>query len=439
MAADTTPTIRLPSLPDDVRQGIIHVGYSGGMDSTVLLHLLQAHAQSHGGKLRALHVHHGLHPQADAWSAHCQRCCDALGIPLRILRVQVRDDDGIGREAAARDARMSAFTGILQPGDVLALAHHRDDQAETFLLRALRASAVDGLAAMRAWRAFGDSWLWRPLLDVPRMQLRDYAQSRALEWIEDPGNRDTSLDRNYLRQKVMPLLGERWPHVGRALAGSAGLAGDAASLLVTEDQAALAEVRSGDDHALSIAALKTLPAARRARVLRAWIADCGLPPLPANGVSAIEADLLDAVPDRQAEFIWHGACIRHWRGQLHAGRVRSGLPADWRVRWDGNAPLRLPADGELRLEHARGSGFHAPIEVHARQGGERIQLPGRSHGHSLKQVLQDMGVPPWRRKRLPLLSDAQGTVLAAGDLVYSAEFERWMATHEARLVWNDDA
>jgi tRNA(Ile)-lysidine synthase len=155
-----TISIQLPGLPGDHRPGVLHVGYSGGLDSTVLLHLVRSGRPAHGAEIRALHVHHGLHPDADHWAEHCQRQCDALGIVLQVARVQVEAGGGSGLEAAAREARMAAFSAAMQRDDVLALAHHRGDQAETFLLRALRASGVDGLGAMRPWRAFGHGWMW---------------------------------------------------------------------------------------------------------------------------------------------------------------------------------------------------------------------------------------------------------------------------------------
>lgn len=181
------------------------VALSGGMDSMALLHALAAEDTVRARGLRALHVHHGLHAAADDWAAHCLHACDALGVDCRVERVQV-DGDGLGREGAARAARHAAFARHLREGEYLALAHHRDDQAETFLLRALRASGVDGLGAMSPLRPFAAGWLWRPWLDVPRSRIERYARACELHWIEDPSNEDASLDRNFLRHHVFPLL-----------------------------------------------------------------------------------------------------------------------------------------------------------------------------------------------------------------------------------------
>src|SRR5690606_42002538 len=291
-------------------------------------------------------------------------------------------------------------------------------------------------AAMQAWRAHGRGWLWRPLLDAPRDALLAWARGEALDWIEDPSNADDTLDRNYLRARVLPLLRERWPHAGMAFARSAALAAEAVGLLEAEDARALDSVRVGAADVLDARALLVLPRARRARVLRRWIHALGLPPLPARGVASVESDLLQAAPDSGATYAWADACLQRCRDLLHAGRQREPLPRDWRTTWDARTPLALPGGGVLRLE---GAVFEHPVTVHARQGGERITLPGRRHSHALKHVLQERAVPPWERAQLPLLSDAEGAVLAAGDRIVSAALAAWLEARGARLAWTRPA
>jgi tRNA(Ile)-lysidine synthase len=430
---ETHPSLVLQPPPGPPRA--VLVGFSGGLDSSVLLRLLAQMPATARNALRAIHVHHGLHADADAWVAHCRQACEALGIPLQVVRVEVARGDGNGPEAAARAARHAAFAAELRDDEVLALAHHRDDQAETFLLRALRASGPDGLAAMRPWRRHGRGWLWRPLLDLTRGELLAHARQQGLRWIEDPANRDSAPDRNFLRHEVLPLLQRRWPQANAAFARSAALSAAAADLLDDEDAQALAGARSDDPRALDVAALVRLPAARRARLLRRWIDGLGLPALPATGVDHIETDLLHAAPDADASFAWSGAVVRRWRNLLHADRQRPALPADWQCEWNGAEPLPLPHDGMLQLEGT--PGFDDTLIVHARRGGERIALPGRSHRHALKHVLQDAGMPPWRRERLPLLSSRDGALLAAGDRILSADFDRWLRARSASLHWSD--
>jgi tRNA(Ile)-lysidine synthase len=430
-----------------------------------LLHVLAASPAMQARGLRAIHVHHGLHADASAWAEHCQRTCAKLGVPLATVRTLVDRDSGHGPEAAARLARHEAFAAELRDDEVLVLAHHRDDQAETFLLRALRASGPDGLGAMRQWRRFGRGWLWRPLLEVPRSELSAYAQHHGLRWIDDPSNADTDLDRNYLRHRVLPLLRERWPHADAAFARSAALSAEAVELLDADDALALAAARGADPNTLDVDTLLSLPVARRARVLRRWIGELGLQPLPSEGVDHIESDLLGAAADAEAAFAWSNAIIRRWRTWLYAECKRLPMPHDWQATWDGRVPLLLPTGGTLWLEFperatpSAGSsssdlvtetlssnpllqspahaGFDRKLRVRARRGGERITLPGRTHSHALKHVLQDFGIPPWQRERMPLLSDTGGVVLAAGDVVCSREFDAWLRARGARLAWSD--
>jgi tRNA(Ile)-lysidine synthase len=232
----------------------------------------------------------------------------------------------------------------------------------------------------------------------------------------------------------MPLLRERWPHVDSAFARSAALNGEAVDLLDAGDARALADAGRDDPHVLGVETLLQLPAARRARVLRRWIAQLGLPPLPAEGIAHIEHELLPAAVDRVAEFAWHGARVRRWRDLLHADRQRPPLPTDWTLPWDGREPVRLPDGSLLALEGA--GHFDTQLVLGARVGGERITLPGRGHSHALKHVLQDLGVPPWVRDQLPLLSTGEGELLAAGDVAYSARFDAWLRAGNARLRWS---
>jgi len=408
--------------------GPVVVALSGGLDSSVLLHALAGLPDYRARGLRALHVHHGLHAQADAWQAHCVALCAALDIALEVRPVRVDIDSGLGLEGAARAARRAAFADSLRAGEWLALAHHRDDQAETFLLRALRGSGPDGLAAMQPQRAFAAGQLWRPLLSLPRAALLAHAQAHGLRWIEDPANTDLHHDRNFLRHQLLPLLRQRWPHADAAFAASAALSGQAGALLGLREEAWLAEHAAGGP--LPLDALQREPPAQRARLLRRWVAQHDAPPLPAQGVAALEAEVLPATDG--ARFAWHGMEIRRWRDQLHLLAAPSPWPADWAAAWDGRVALSLPDGGLLALRGA--AGFDDALQVRARRGGERLRLPGRTHSHPLKHLLQAAGVPPWRRFALPLLWDGD-TLLAAGDTLVSADLAAWLQARGAQLAW----
>ncbi len=430
-------TLALLPRPDEFATAPIVVGFSGGLDSTVLLHRLASDAAMRANGLRALHIDHGLHADASRWAVHAETTCRALDIEIRTIVVEVSRASGLGPEAAARQARRAAFAAELRIGETLALAQHRDDQAETFLLRALRASGPDGLGSMRPWRRFAAGGLWRPLLDTPRSALLAYAEHHGLHWIEDPSNRDLSLDRNFLRHRVLPLLRERWPQADAAFARSAELSALTSDLLDDEDARTLERMRIEGGDALSRPALRALAPERRARVLRLWVQTCGAAPLPAEGIVRIDTDLLPSARDRLPAFAWHGHAIVAWRDGLYCMDDRErdayALPSDLSLPWDGRAPLTLPNGDRLQLVGAGALPWR--LHAHARRGGERIHLPQRGHRHALKHVLQDLEIPPWERARMPLLSRDDGTLMAAGDRIVSAEFADWLQGSSSELRW----
>ncbi len=411
------------------------VGFSGGLDSTVLLHALAVSGQARAYGVRALHVHHGLHADADHWAQHCENICAELDVPLQVLRVQVDRADGRGPEGAARAARLRAFRASLDKHELLALAHHRDDQAETVLLRLLRGAGGDGLGAIRRRSRLGTLQLWRPFLDLPRSALRDYADANALNWIEDSSNADADFDRNFLRHRVLPLLAERWPQASKNLARSAELLAEQSLLLAAMTDAQLDALQIAPD-VLSLSGLRAQPRAQRARILRAWLMRLNGQVPPASILAAIERDLLRARSDGDARVAWADVVVHCWRDRLYAMHPCTPLPTDWNVQWDGSAPLQLP-DGSL-LELHGADYFDTPLTLHARQGGERIQLVGRDHTHALKHVLQERDVPPWTRARMPVLFANDGELLAAGDSVLSARMDAWLQARGAHLRWLPD-
>ncbi len=426
------------------------IGYSGGLDSSVLLHALAQAPTARALGLAALHVNHGLHAEADAWQARCASVCAALAVPFTAAHVQVDADGSHGPEGAARLARMQAFADALPERHALALAHHQDDQAETFLLRALRGAGPAGLGAMRPWRQHAAGWLWRPLLDLPRTVIREYANVHGLHWIEDPANADPACARNALRMQVMPHLAAHWPEASAGLARAARLAAEAEALLAEHDHAALVALRDDDaPERLDLHALTALSREQRARVLRRWIAELGLPALPHAQLTRIELEVLPAPADARARVQWADVVVQRWRDGLHAFRLLPRWPADWRTSWDGRSTLQLPDGGRYSLLPAGRQPMVAqapppalPIACHlrARRGGERIRLPGRAHQHRLKSLLQTGDVPPWLRECLPVLcADDDGRVLAAGDRWIRAELAEWLVAQHLQLHWQPPA
>lgn len=377
-----------------------HVAFSGGLDSTVLLHLLATCDDL--PPLRAVHIHHGLQAAADAWPAHCQAVCDSLAVPLQIMPVQVRP--GASLENSAREARYQAFTQVVGAGELLLTGQHREDQAETLLFRLLRGAGVRGLSAMPVSRRLAGGTLVRALLDVSRAELETYAREHRLEWIEDPSNADSRFSRNYLRHQVMPLLTGRWPQAVNTIARSAAHLAEAQGLLDELAHIDLAAARQPSTFdwlplpSLALAPLSSLSAARQRNALRTWLAP--LTRLPDSEHWAGWATLRDAAEDAQP--VWRLA-----DGELHRcdGRIW-WLPAQWSVfshapqDWlhPANA-LQLPGNGHV---YFTGDVPKGPLSIRYREGGECMELPERGR-RDLKRLLNENRVPGFVRGRLPLL------------------------------------
>jgi tRNA(Ile)-lysidine synthase len=395
------------------------VAYSGGLDSHVLLHALHRLSLEAGYRLRAVHVHHGLQPDADAWARHCDQVCAGLGVPCAVERVRVEGAAEDGLEAAARRARYACLARLLEPGEVLLTAHHQDDQAETVLLQLLRGAGVRGLAGMPSLAPFAGGFHARPLLGFPRAALLAYAQAQGLTWVEDPSNTVSDIDRNRLRHRLLPLMRERWPAADRQLAQAARHAAEAAALL---DELAAIDLKDclGNDGGLRVSGLRRLPPARARNLLRHWIRSQGFRVPSTKQLTWLQAQLGDDPETRHATIRWRNAELRRYRDTLVL-RNSMAAPAAGRIDWDGLKPLALPGTGwQMRLAPVQGRGLarerlhRAVYSVGFRQGGETCRLPGRGHRHKLKKLLQEAGVPPWERGRLPLLY-VQDELAAIGD------------------------
>lgn len=426
------PERALLRLPAPARDGRYVVAFSGGLDSTVLLHAMAAVAGE--VPVVAVHVHHGLQAAADDWAGHCRRQCEALGVPLTVAQVRVA---GSG-EAAARDARYAALREQMQAGDVLLTAQHADDQAETFLLQALRGAGVAGLAAMPAVRAFGPGTLARPFLALSRAALGEYARERGLAWVEDPSNRDLAVARSALRQRVMPALADVRADPAAGLIQTAAAAAEAADLageVADEDARACAGPVAAS---LELEWVAALSPARRRNLLRRWPERHGLPAIPPRQLEAVETELIPARRDAAPRVTWSGAELRRHRGRLFLMAPLAPAPEGFVAAWDGAESLALPPGcGWLVMTRERGVGLRddaGPLTVRCRTGGERLRLPGRAHDTALKGWLQASGVPPWVRARLPLIH-AGDRLAAVADWLVCEGFAAVGEAHGRRIRW----
>ncbi|HKJ10313.1 MAG TPA: tRNA lysidine(34) synthetase TilS [Gammaproteobacteria bacterium] len=386
------------------------VAYSGGLDSRVLLELLAERRGALPGPLGAVHVDHGLHPDAPRWAAHCAGVCRGLGVPLVQLRANAAANAGDSPEAAARRARYGVLADWLPAGHCVLSAHHRDDQAETLLLQLLRGSGPRGLAAMPVAAPLAGGTLVRPLLEVDRATLAGVAQARGLDWIDDPSNADTDYDRNLLRHQVMPVLRARWPSASASLARSARHCADTAKLadtLAALDLQALQGTRPGT---LSLAALRKLAPSRQRNVLRYWLRREGFAVPSAAVLGRILKDIPEARGDAEPRVCWAAAEVRRYRDQLYVLQALPSVDRGAEYCWQPDSPLELPASaGTLEAVPATGSGLAARfagcgrLRVRFRRGGELFRPHGRPHRRALKKLFQEAGVPPWERERVPLL------------------------------------
>lgn len=400
------------------------VAFSGGLDSTALLHALASARDRHGVPLLAVHCNHGLHADADDWEASCRRFAASLDVPFVACRLTIAADDRRGIEAAAREARYAALRELMAVDDTVLSAHHEDDQAETLMLALLRGSGAGGVAAIGAMQPFGPGRLCRPLLDVPRRSLQHYAREAGLHWIDDPSNADTRFDRNWLRREIMPRLEARWPGAAASLGRSAGLASEASALLNELADLDLAEAgfSPGPPATLRVPALRSLSAARQRNLLRRAIGRCGFPSAPARRLVEAVETLLPASEYAQPLVRWPGAELRRYRDRLFLLQSPAVLPPA-RSLWlpaDGT-PLALgPGLGSLHLSGGDGGGIARDrigggLEVRFRGGGEKLRPHGRRETHRLKKLLQEEGIVPWMRAAIPLLY-ARGTLVAVADL-----------------------
>ncbi|APX91871.1 tRNA lysidine(34) synthetase TilS [Halomonas sp. 1513] len=403
--------MRLQALIDDALAETppgraVWVALSGGLDSSLLLTLAADACRRHSRPLHALHVHHGLQSAADDFERHCRQLCAQLGVPLCVERVSVARDAGQGLEGAAREARYAAFARRVARGETLWLAQHRDDQAETFLLAALRGSGVRGLAGMPPHRVWRGRDLRRPLLGVARADLEEAARRLAVNWVEDPSNTDTGLDRNHLRHDLLPALEARWPQAAASLARSAQLAGEADALL--DDLASLdLTALGGVAERLPITPLVALSVPRQRLLIRHCCQRLGLQTPPAARLATL-TDQLDGRRDAEARIAWPGGEARCWRGALYLLAPPTSLPASWQAEWNGCLPLDTPL-GKLKVTLRHEQGKPLALRVRARRGGERLAQPQRG-SRDLKRLLQEAGLPPWQRRRLLVVWHAEEVV-----------------------------
>ena len=416
------------------------VALSGGPDSAALLRATAALGQSFRAlPLRAVHIDHGLQAAAADFRAACIKLCEQLGIPLRIVAALVGREAGLSIEAAARTARYAAIAAEMQPRECLLTAHHREDQAETLLLQALRGAGVKGMAAMPVCRPLGLGWHVRPLLDVAHSDLEQFGELEASASI-DPMNQDLRFDRVYLRSAVWPLIEKRWPGAAIALTRAARHMAEAQQLLEMTAGADVGRLRDGD--ALSIPGLRALSALKRVNAVRLWLRQEGAEaPSTARLIEALR-QVFDAEADHQPAIVFGPHALRRYRQRLFVTRADPPRVPDaqsW-IAAKGSSVELGPQLGNLTWIERRGGiaaqRLPASVIVRRRDGGETLKPGPSAKTQTVQHLCQALGVLPWMRDALPLVFVGD-ELIAVADLWLDT---RWCAAADAPglgIAWNN--
>lgn len=432
----------LSRLVRDVHAARFCVAFSGGVDSTALLHATSVLRNDWPHMaLRAVHVNHHLQRQAGDWVSHCREFAARFSIPLQILDVAVRPARGESTEAAARAIRYAALSQLLMPGEHLVTAHHRDDQLETILLQLIRGAGVAGLSGMPDSAVIARGILLRPLLGVDRADLAAYCRSAELPWVDDNSNDDLRFDRNFMRQRVLPVLRGRWQGMADSVTRSALHLAEAQALLDERAQEDLVLARDGAN--LRISALRALAPARVRNLLRFWIDRANYPVPSSRVLDQVLVQMLSARTDAMPLIESGQVQLRRYRDGLYLCRPPPEPPRqalDW--AWREDDELELPEGfGRLRLRPARPgeAGMRispAVVQVRWNHDTHLIKLSARGSRRTLRNLFQEHGVVPWMRRCLPQVF--VGDLLAAiADLWIDAEFRAADGEQGTVVEWLD--
>lgn len=384
----------------------IIVAYSGGRDSHVLLHALKTLCESRDTfSLKAIHINHGLQKFANDWVLHCQSICEQYAISFSCVKLETKPPKGESIEAWAREARYKAFADILLQDEILVTAHHALDQTETFLLQLLRGAGLAGLSAMPQLKFLGKGKHVRPLLHVPAQIIEDYAQNNALHWIEDPSNAQTRFTRNALRHKVIPALKAINPQLTACIGRAAKHCAESQALL--EDCLKEAFAASLEkDNALNLGSLQSCSKLKQNALLRMWLSLHELPMPSTKQLETIRHQFLQAAEDAMPTIILKEGLLKRFQNRLYY--VKSTLANHHAISWQLSESLKLSDGSHFQAIVQKGQGIalslvsKEEVEVRFRQGGERCQIAHQSHRRPLKKILQELGIPPWRRQQIPL-------------------------------------
>lgn len=409
------------------------MGFSGGADSTALLHALGTIRNQLEVPFSAVHINHGLHGDASQWQTRCEQFCTHYQIPLVSIDINPVNGSGKGLEAEARRLRYEAIASQVTEGAGLLTAHHADDQAETLLLNLMRGSGVDGLAAMPDSRPFGKGLLQRPLLEFQGDALRHYLHENGVEWVEDPSNQLVEHDRNFVRHEIIPLLEQHWPGVSKRLLLTRRAMSGARHLL---------EGLADDYLAQNLAHPLVLQITREARAdrdlfklaVRRWISNAGLPSIPVYRLESLFEQVHGAGDGHQVSVEWDDCALRCYQQRLWLlphGDIAACPVQEWP---EGASESDLGEIGRLVFSGESPGRLDTGLTIGNRSSLKEASIVHGGHHKSLKNIFQAAGIPAWLRDCIPLCSHA-GEVVAVGDWCFSDRFTTLMSEQGARLNW----
>ncbi len=380
------------------------VAFSGGLDSFVLLHALCLLRRSIPFELSAMHVHHGLSPNADAWAEFSRQTCKGLSVPFLLEKVSVNVSAGIGLEAEARKVRYGALRSV--ESDWLCLAHHQDDQAETLLIQLARGAGVKGLSGMSG--IDGVRKIFRPILNLNRSQLLSYANQHGLCWIQDESNFNKAFDRNWWRLEILPLLRMRYPAIVASLARSARHLAEANDLL---DELAMQDaLRVLLENRLVLTHFVEMSEARQRNFLRWWLAGKSIQMPSEARLNQVCRQLFVASQGRSVRIkISDRIEMRTYQGNAYLLELRLNNAARGpAISWKGESEILLDDGSMLIFEQVLGQGIalkylSQSLYIGYRRGGSEIRLEGNRPSRGLKAYFQMYGIPPWQRENMPML------------------------------------
>ena len=385
-----------------------YVAYSGGVDSHVLLHLMcQIQLQHPDISVKAYHINHGLQDESAIWAKHCVMTCKNLGIPCKVVNVKVRLGKQLSLEDQARRARYVVWNRILPAKAVLLTAHNKNDQVETVLLQLLRGAGPIGLASMPQIKDFGRGHHMRPLIGIAREDILAYAKQHHLHWVEDKSNFGIRFARNYLRHEVIPQITQRWPSALKTISRSASHCAETRHLLDDLAKQDLLAIRKGTN-SLLISKLKELSYSRQRNVLRFWFLENDVSLPNTKRLMEIQRAILQSRPDAQPVVHWNGFEVRRFQSCIFVMRQLPEFDPNWAKNWDYRHAIVLPENlGYLQAVQTRHQGIRKPdnttiVSIRFRTGGELFQAYERLR-RPLKKYLNEWGVPPWERSRIPLV------------------------------------